>query len=77
MRADWFAYAASQPPLYDDLMRLPNSFAELAREQGVNVEANIRNFVAQRAGFQRSGVSQNNRMIERHASPQRLLVDLV
>jgi hypothetical protein len=68
VRADWFAYAASQPPLYDDLMRLPNSLTELARDQGVNVEANIRNFVAQRAGFQRSGVSQSNRMIERHAS---------
>jgi hypothetical protein len=66
VRADWFAYAASQPPLYDDLMLLPNSLAELAREQGVNMEANIRNFVAQRAGFQRSGISQNNRMIERH-----------
>ena len=68
IRADWFAYAASQPPLYDDLMRLPNSLFELARDQGVNIEANIRSFVAQRAGFQRSGVSQNNRMIERHAS---------
>ncbi|MDQ8732581.1 DUF4384 domain-containing protein [Bradyrhizobium sp. LHD-71] len=69
VRADWFAYAASQPPLYDDLMRLPNSLTELAREQGVNMEANIRSFVAQRAGFQRSGVSQNNRMIERHTAP--------
>jgi hypothetical protein len=68
IRADWFVYAASQPPLYDDVMRLPNSFFELARDQNVNVEANIRNFVAQRAGFQRSGVSQNNRMIERHGS---------
>jgi hypothetical protein len=67
VRADWFAYAASQPPLYDDLMRLPNSLNELARDQAVNIEANIRNFVAQRAGFQRSGISQNNRMIERHA----------
>ena len=75
VRADWFAYAASQPPLYDDLMRLPNSLSELAREQGVNIEANIRNFVAQRAGFQRSGVSQNNRMIERHAVAQRLFLD--
>lgn len=68
VRADWFAYAASQAPLYNDLMRLPNSLAELAREEGVNIEANIRNFVAQRAGFQQSGVSQNNRLIERHAS---------
>jgi hypothetical protein len=68
VRADWFGYAASQPPLYDDLMRLPNSLTELAREHGVNIEANIRNFVAQRAAFQRSGISPNNRMIERHAS---------
>jgi hypothetical protein len=68
VRADWFAHAASQPPLYNDLMRLPNSLFELARDESVNIEANIRNFVAQRAGFQRSGVSQNNRMIERHTS---------
>jgi hypothetical protein len=47
---------------------LPNTFQQLAREQGVDVEANIRNFVAQRAAFQQSGVSQNNRLIERHPS---------
>lgn len=68
VRADWFAFAASQPPLYDALLRLPPTFQALARDQGVNVETNIRNFVAQRAGFQKSGVSQNNRLIERHPS---------
>lgn len=68
VRADWFAFAASQPPLYDMLLQLPNSFQQLARDQGIDVEANIRNFVAQRAAFQRSGVSQNNRLIERHPS---------
>lgn len=68
VRADWFVFTASQPPLYDVLLRLPNTFQQLAREQGIDVEGNIRNFVAQRAAFQRSGVSQNNRLIERHPS---------
>lgn len=68
LRADWFVFTASQPPLYDVLLRLPTTFQELARDQRVNVETDIRNFVAQRAGFQKSGVSQNNRLIERHPS---------
>ena len=68
IRADWFAFTASQPPMYDDLLKLPNTFQELAKEQGVDLEANIKNFVAQRAAFQKSGVSQNNRLIERHPS---------
>ena len=68
VRADWFAFTASQPPLYEKLLYLPRTFQALAREQGVDVEDNIRKFLAQRSGFQRSGVSQNNRLIERHAS---------
>jgi hypothetical protein len=68
VRADWFAFAASQPPLYDKLVKLPNTFPELAKEQGVDIESNIKRFIAQRAAFQKSGVSQNNRMIERHPS---------
>ncbi len=68
VRADWFAFTASQPQLYDVLLQLPNTFQQLTREQGIDVESNIRNFVAQRAAFQRSGVSQNNRLIERHPS---------
>ncbi len=68
VRADWFAFSASQPPLYDKLVKLPNTFQELAKEQGVDIESNIKRFIALRSGFQRSGVSQNNRMIERHPS---------
>lgn len=68
VRADWFAFTASQPPLYDVLLQLPNTFQQLVRGQGIDIESNIRNFVAQRAAFQRSGVSQNNRLIERHPS---------
>jgi hypothetical protein len=68
LRADWFTFTVSQPPLYDVLLKLPNTFQELTRQQGINVEADIANFVAQRAAFQKSGVSQNNRLIERHPS---------
>jgi len=68
VRADWFTFTASQPPLYDVLLRLPNTFQELSRQLGIDVEGDIRNFVAQRAAFQKSGVSQNNRLIERHPS---------
>ena len=68
VRADWFAFTASQPPLYDKLLKLPNTFPEVAKQEGVDIEGNIKRFIAQRSGFQRSGVSQNNRMIERHPS---------
>ena len=68
VRADWFAFAASQPPLYDKLIKLPNTYPELLKQEGVDVENNIKRFIAQRSGFQKSGVSQNNRMIERHPS---------
>jgi hypothetical protein len=68
IRADWFAFSASRPPLYNKLLKLPATFQALAKEQGVDVDANIKNFVAQRAGFQKSGVSRNNRLIERHPS---------
>ena len=44
---------------------LPGSWP---RQEGVDVESNIKRFIAQRSGFQMSGVSQNNRMIERHPS---------
>ena len=66
VRADWFTFTASQPPLYDTLLQLPDDFQGLTQKFNVDLEANIKNFVAQRAGFQKSGVSQNNRLIERH-----------
>ncbi len=68
VRADWLTFTAAQPPLYDELLKLPTTFQKLAKEQGVDLERNIRTFVAQRSAFQKSGVSQNNRLIERHPS---------
>lgn len=68
VRADWFAFTASRPGMYEKLLKLPDDFNKLAKEEGVNLEENIKKFIAQRAGFQVSGVSRNNRLIERHPS---------
>jgi Domain of unknown function (DUF4384) len=69
VRADWFAFTASRPPLYNKLLSLPATFQELERQLGVDAIKDIDNFTAKRAGFQNSGVSENNRLIERHPSP--------
>ncbi len=69
VRIDWFVFAASKPPLYHDMLSLPQSDVELERLLRVNVEANISQEKVIRAGFNRSGVSQNNRLIEWHKSP--------
>ena len=66
IRADWFAYAASQPPLYDILIGMPDSFAELQDALGIDIEGDIAGYRVARAGVQPSGISPNNRLIERH-----------
>ena len=69
VRGDWFAFSASRPPLYYDLLKLPQTFAELEKQVDVDVKSNIEKFLAKRAGFQHSGVSKHNRLIERHTIP--------
>jgi hypothetical protein len=68
VRADWFAFYASRPPLYGTLLKHGKTFQGLVKELGVDVEGDIKKFQVHRAGFQKSGVSQNNRLIERHPS---------
>ncbi|MEC9368485.1 MAG: DUF4384 domain-containing protein [Pseudomonadota bacterium] len=67
IRGDWFAFTASRPPLYYDLLKLPDNFQQLQKDFGVDVTENIEKFRAARAGFQKSGVSKHNRLIERHS----------
>lgn len=67
VRADWFAYVASQPPLYYDILGLPDTKAALEKKLGIDVVRNQANLKIKRAGFQQSGVSRNNRLIERHS----------
>jgi hypothetical protein len=69
VRIDWFVFAASKPPLYHMVLQIPGTDTELEQLLRVNVEANIDQEKVMRAAFNRSGVSQNNRLIEWHASP--------
>ena len=67
VRADWFAANASTPPLYHDLLGLPRAVQELERMLGVDAARGLaeEKNVA-RAGLRASGVSENNRVLERH-----------
>lgn len=69
LRGDWFVASASRSPLYETLLQLPSTRAELERRLSVDVTANRNQYLIARAGFRQSGVSRNNRVIERHESP--------
>ncbi len=66
VRGDWFVAAASRPPLYHEVLKLPKTDKELEKLLRVDVAENIRQERVARAGFNGSGVSRNNRLIERH-----------
>lgn len=68
LRADWFVAVAAVPPLYHDLLNLPNTAHDLEVALNVPVERDIAQTTAFRAGLQESGVSRNNRVLERHES---------
>ncbi|MCC1492222.1 DUF4384 domain-containing protein [Cognatishimia sp. F0-27] len=67
IRADWFAATAPVSPLYYDLLGMPDTVQGLERMIGLDMVRNIKNEQVIRAGFQDSGVSTHNRLIERHA----------
>lgn len=66
IRADWFVDQASRPPLYHTLLDLPTTAQALERTLGVNVENDFMTDTLRRAGFARSGVSRQNRLVDRH-----------
>ncbi len=71
VHVDWFLANASLPPLYHDLLDLPSTDRELETRLEVDVGRNLTNAPGVRvwrAGTNNSGVSNNNRVIERHAS---------
>ena len=71
VHVDWFLATASLPPLYHDILGLPETDRELEARLEVNVVENIRNAAGLRvwrAGFNDSGVSNHNRVVERHDS---------
>lgn len=65
LRADWFVFATSQPPLYHEIVGIPQTLAQLEESLGIERLKSIREFKVARAGMARSGVSVNNRLIER------------
>ncbi|MDF1777340.1 MAG: DUF4384 domain-containing protein [Rhizobiaceae bacterium] len=74
IKGDWFAYHASRPDLYYDLLGLPQTEEELETFVGgddFDTAHNIREGDVVRAGFGpgESGVSFHSRLIERHKTP--------
>ena len=71
VHVDWFVAQASLPPLYHDLLSLPLTDRGLETRLEVDVIRNLQNAPGVRvwrAGTNNSGVSNNNRVIERHTS---------
>ena len=66
IRGDWFVATASRPPLYQDILQLPGNLAELERQLRVDAAQNIAQERVVRVAFNGSGISKNNRVLERH-----------
>lgn len=66
LRADWFIATAARPPLYHTLLNIPKNAKSLESDLGVDIHQNFMDGQLMRAAFQKSGVSQQNRMVERH-----------
>ncbi|HEV7307870.1 c-type cytochrome [Ensifer sp.] len=71
MRVDWFMSNGARPEIYNRLMRLPTEISGLEKRFKIDVADNIRRRNVLRAGFAdgSSGVSDHNRMLERHDMP--------
>lgn len=65
-RADWFVSTATRPPLYHTLLEIPDSAPALEKRLEVDVIDNFNRDRLARAGFGASGVSRQNRLLERH-----------
>jgi serine/threonine-protein kinase len=68
MRGDWFVARATRPPVYEQVLRLPKNAYDLEHKLGVKVLDNFRRNRLARAGYKKSFVSAQNRMVERHDS---------
>ncbi len=66
IRADWFVATASRAPIYQDLLQLPGNLADLERQLRVDANLNIAQERVMRVAFNGSGISKNNRILERH-----------
>ncbi|MEK7357985.1 MAG: hypothetical protein AAB250_16160, partial [Bdellovibrionota bacterium] len=69
VNGDWFLKFASIEPLYGILLDHPKNSNELEARLGVNRLDDVKRLRVARAGFVQSGVSSNNRVIDRHSIP--------
>jgi mono/diheme cytochrome c family protein len=72
LSASWFTHFAASSPYYDMLLRLPPQIKDLEARMGVDVDRNIQRAEVARAAYGEgsSGVSDHNRMVERHDLPR-------
>ncbi|MFO0801788.1 MAG: WD40 repeat domain-containing protein [Gemmataceae bacterium] len=70
IRGDWFVGTASRAPLYYDVLQLPSNLADLERQLRVDAVLNVQQERVMRVGFNGSGISRFNRVLERHDSAQ-------
>ena len=68
LRVDWFNASAALPGIYERLLALGSNQQQLEQDVGVDRAANLANNQVLRAGFRKSNVSSQNRMIEHHSS---------
>ncbi len=71
VRTDWLIAYAGKPAIYYDLLQLPKTIGEYERSIGIDVNRDIIEGRVLRAAFREgnSGVSEHNRMVERHDMP--------
>jgi serine/threonine-protein kinase len=65
LRADWFIVNATRPPLYHTMLDLPKDVADLEKGLNVDIPTAFEKNELVRAAFLTSGVSKQNRLIER------------
>jgi WD40 repeat protein/mono/diheme cytochrome c family protein len=70
IRGDWFIGTASRAPLYYDVLQVPSNLADLERQLRVDAVLDIQQERVIRVGFNGSGISRFNRVLERHDSAQ-------
>jgi serine/threonine-protein kinase len=68
VRADWFLDTAARPDLYQAILDLPATAQELEKSLRVDTERDYLSDTLRRAGFTRSSVSRQMRVVDRHDS---------
>jgi mono/diheme cytochrome c family protein len=66
LQGEWFLSHAIRPPLYFQILQLPDTLQGLEAQLGIDIQNDIDTEQVIRSGFVNAGPSQFNRVIERH-----------